>query len=114
MTRITEAQVEAADEAACKANDSFAYTHTADQRRTILRAALEAAAPLAPPDAAVLAEREEIARLIQPASPRPCDCDHCLCGNIGDACDAARWDAATDFAETIRARSAAPRTEGGR
>lgn len=43
MTPIPEATVEAADEAACNANESFRYTHSPPERRAIIRAALEAA-----------------------------------------------------------------------
>lgn len=49
-------------------------------------------------------EREACARLVEPKTPRPCDCERCSCGNIGDAESVARWDEAAWAAKAIRAR----------
>lgn len=46
---------------------------------------------------------EEAAKLVEPANPRPCDCDRCYCGNNGDAEAVAQWDADTFSAKSIRA-----------
>jgi hypothetical protein len=36
-----------------------------------------------------------------PIGDRPCDCDHCTCGNASDAYMVAQWDAAKDFADSL-------------
>lgn len=48
------------------------------------------------------AERERCVKKIEPTGPRPCDCDSCSCGNIGDAQTVAAWDEATANAAAIR------------
>lgn len=35
--------------------------------------------------------------------PRPCDCERCTCGNIGDATDVAAWDAENRVRHEARA-----------
>lgn len=54
--------------------------------------------------AAVLNEREACAKVCEPTSPRPCDCDFCDCGNSGDKAATADWDASSALANAIRAR----------
>lgn len=133
MTRITEAQVEAALEAdvavlsealgePLKWPGSFC-----DCRRIVIRkgmrAALEAAAPLAPPDAAVeaavLAERERC-REIAILEGRRCAENIALhrptsTGSTGALCLEIGGKASADaIVAAIQARSAAPKTGSGR
>ena len=53
---------------------------------------------------------EECARLVEPKTLRPCDCEPfgCYCHNNGDAATVASWDAETATAKAIRALKAAP------
>lgn len=46
---------------------------------------------------------EACAKIVEPEGPRPCSCDHCYCGNYGDAERVAAWDAETYKAKAIRA-----------
>jgi hypothetical protein len=50
---------------------------------------------------------EECAKIAEPRSPRPCDCEsgHCYCHNQGDAMAVASWDADMAVANAIRALS---------
>ena len=50
------------------------------------------------------AEREACAKLCEPKRPRPCDCDHCDCGNSGDRAAVVDWDVSNALAVAIRAR----------
>lgn len=52
--------------------------------------------------AAVAAERERYAKLCEPTTPRPCDCERCDCGNSTDARMVAEWDEAAALAKRIR------------
>jgi hypothetical protein len=52
----------------------------------------------------IAAEREACARVCEPKSPRPCDCDYCDCGNSGDRAAVVDWDASNALAAAIRAR----------
>lgn len=47
---------------------------------------------------------EECAKLCEPKSPRPCDCERCDCGNSTDARMVAEWDEAAARAAAIRAK----------
>jgi hypothetical protein len=57
-------------------------------------------------DVGLIAGRSEAyeiaARLVEPKSPRPCDCERCYCGNRGDAESVAAWDADAANAKAIR------------
>jgi hypothetical protein len=46
---------------------------------------------------------EQCAKVIEPKTPRPCDCDVCDCGNSGDMRAVAWWDEAMANAAAIRA-----------
>lgn len=52
--------------------------------------------------AAITEERERCAKLCEPKTPRPCDCDSCYCGNIDDAIACAMWDSDMALANLIR------------
>jgi hypothetical protein len=47
---------------------------------------------------------EACAKLIEPKTPRPCDCEplHCYCRNQGDADAVASWDTDAQNAKTLR------------
>ncbi|KQU17627.1 hypothetical protein ASG63_08965 [Methylobacterium sp. Leaf94] len=62
--------------------------------------------PVDPIAAAVAAEREACAVLVEPKGPRPCDCDRCTCMNTGDLRDVTDWDTSAALAAAIRGRSA--------
>lgn len=47
--------------------------------------------------------QERCAQAIDPKDRRPCDCDSCYCGNLGDAQAVADWDACKAAAACIRA-----------
>lgn len=49
------------------------------------------------------AERERCAKAVEPKGSRPCDCQRCDCGNVGDAESVAAWDERTYAAAAIRA-----------
>lgn len=49
---------------------------------------------------------ERAAQLVEPKSPRPCDCEVCDCGNSGDLSAVVQWDEATRLAADIRALGA--------
>ncbi len=49
-------------------------------------------------------EREECAKVCEPKTSRPCDCERCECGNATDARMVAEWDEAARIATAIRAR----------
>jgi len=53
---------------------------------------------------------EKAAKCIAPLEPRPCDCERCTCGNIGDAEAVAFWDSSKLDADAIRALKTAPTT----
>ena len=53
------------------------------------------------PDPAA-AMREAAAKAVDPGCKRPCECDVCYCGNIGDAQSVAIWDSETENAKRIR------------
>lgn len=55
---------------------------------------------------------EEAARVVKPSGNRPCDCDRCDCGNVGDAEAVAAWDALDAPYRAIRALIDQPSTEG--
>lgn len=57
---------------------------------------------------------EEAARVVKPSGNRPCDCDRCDCGNVGDAEAVAAWDALDAPYRAIRALIDQPSTEGGK
>jgi hypothetical protein len=46
-------------------------------------------------------ERERCAKIVAPKRPRPCDCEGCYCGNVGDAETVAQWDADNASAAAI-------------
>lgn len=46
---------------------------------------------------------EACAKVAEPKSPRPCDCERCYCHNQGDADAVAAWDAEMAVAINIRA-----------
>lgn len=52
--------------------------------------------------ALMAAERERCARLCEPTTPRPCDCERCDCGSSTDARMVAEWDEAVALAKRIR------------
>lgn len=53
-------------------------------------------------DAAIAKERERAAKIADPGYERPCDCERCVCFNVGDAVDIAAWDERAFIAERIR------------
>jgi hypothetical protein len=55
---------------------------------------------------------ERCAKVVEPKGPRPCDCDRCYCGNIGDAEAVAAWDSDNFNANAIRALSVVPEERG--
>jgi hypothetical protein len=52
----------------------------------------------------VEAEREACARVCEPKTLRPCDCESCDCGNSTSARMVAEWDESANIAKAIRAR----------
>jgi hypothetical protein len=46
---------------------------------------------------------EKCAEVVQPKGPRPCDCDRCYCGNVGDLEMVTAWDQQEANATAIRA-----------
>lgn len=58
---------------------------------------------------------ERAADWLAPNGPRPCDCERCDCGNVGDLAEAAAWDADNAASQHVRALiPAPPTTPGGR
>lgn len=87
----------------------FAIAHAAlrtkeisDELETLKTERDALAARLALVDDDALVERERCAKKIEPAGPRPCDCDSCDCGNKDDAERVAAWDEAMANAAAIR------------
>jgi len=52
-------------------------------------------------------EREACAKVCEPKTPRPCDCESCDCGNSTSARMVAEWDESASIVKAIRARSEA-------
>lgn len=50
----------------------------------------------------------EAADWLAPSRARPCDCERCDCGNVGDLAEVAAWDAENDLSRAIRALIAPP------
>jgi hypothetical protein len=53
--------------------------------------------------AGIAAGLERAAQVAGPLGKRPCDCERCDCGNVGNAQDVAAWDAELACAAAIRA-----------
>ena len=49
-------------------------------------------------------EREACAKVCEPKTLRPCDCESCDCGNSTSARMVAEWDESANIAKAIRAR----------
>lgn len=49
------------------------------------------------------AMRRQAMNIARPATARPCDCDRCYCGNVGDAEMVSQWDEASALATGIAA-----------
>ena len=52
-------------------------------------------------------EREECAKIVEPKTPRSCDCESCDCGNSTSARMVAEWDESASIVKAIRAKGEA-------
>ncbi|ACL58511.1 hypothetical protein [Methylobacterium nodulans] len=52
-----------------------------------------------------------VAAALKPTGERPCDCERCDCGNVGDAAEVAEWDAQQRAYEAALSALSAPSQE---